>query len=356
MRTALRKHQNYAGRKLDLAVIALVTVAGSLLFPSLATAAEKPTITVDTVDATALGKATRRASKVGSKEAKLQVRVKGHVDKLARAGRLTDTAQVQVAAVPDPNIAGAEVNLLWDEGKAPHKVTVAKVAEDGKETPVGFGSIFLDTQTDEQVTPAGDGYDYGTAPKNMYRYKYGCIEQYWESTGVDDHYLWSCWEKWAEKGTNHWIYNRFGRFSRADYSWIPYTREFTIRSRPWAGSDAITALNSATPTASATNCEATQTVTLGFTRAGVSGQLGIPLHRCDSVNPVGTWGRKEIGVQFKGKTTKKVLYDDMAGDYTAKDKTVVPSWADYTWAAVDRKYGDFSLTTLDEFVRKDSGW
>ncbi|MEU8230059.1 hypothetical protein AB0C12_10690 [Actinoplanes sp. NPDC048967] len=230
------------------------------------------------------------------------------------------------------------------------------MTEDKEETPVGFGSIFLDTATDEKIAPAGNGYDYGTAPKNMYRYKYGCIEQYWESTGVSDHYLWSCWEKWAESGTRHWIYNRFGRFHRANYSWIPYTREFTIRSRPWAGSDAITSLNQATPTASATTCEATQTVTIGASAAGVSGQIGIPLHRCDSTNPVGTWGRKEIGVQFLGKTSKVVLYGDTAGDYTAKDKTVVPTWADYTWAAVDRKYGDLNLTTLDEFVRKDSGW
>jgi hypothetical protein len=348
-------------RKLDLAAVAIATLAGILLVPGTANASDQKTPKMGVVDASVLQKATRRATTVNAKaDAQLQGKVNGHLDKLTRAGKLADTAEVQVATVDDPNNAGGQVQLIWDEGKAPQKVYTATVNGEF----AGFGSIFDDTEEAATTAsaPVGSGYDSASNKSKMYKYKSGCVEQWWNPAAAttQDHYLWTCWEKWAESGTDHWIYNRWGRFSRANPSSgvTPQTREFTIRSRPWnyeTNTDVKT-LNSATPTASASTCTATATVEVGFERAGVSGKISVPLHRCNNTNPVGTWGRKEIGVQFLGSTTDVVRYLDAAGDYTAANKTVVPTWADYSWVTVAEDTTELPILFEEDYIRKDSGW
>jgi hypothetical protein len=312
-----------------------------------------------TVDTSVLQKATRRATAVNAKsEARLQSKISGHLDKLTRVGKLADTAAVQVATVADPNNADGKVQLVWDGGKAPQKVYTATVAGEF----AGFGSIFDDTEAKAPAAaaPVGGGYDTGSNKSKMYKYSNGCVEQWWEPSApsIPDHYLWSCWEKWAESGTDHWIYNRWGRFSRANTGATPQTREFTIRSRPWnyATNTDVKTLNSATPTASATTCTQTATVEVGFERAGVSGKINVPLHRCNDTHPVGTWGRKEVGVQFLGSTTDIVRYLDMAGDYTAANRTVVPVWADYSWVTVAEDTTELPVLFEEDYIRKDSGW
>lgn len=334
------------------------------MVPSAANASSQHTPKFGVVDASTLQKAARPASKVNAKaEVRLQSNVSGHLDKLARAGQLTDTAEVQVATVTDPNNANAQVQLVWDQGKTPQKVYTAAVAGEF----AGFGSIFNDADdaapaAAKAAAPAGSGYDSASNKSKMYKLKNGsgCIEQWWEpkAASIPDHYLWSCYEKWAEAGTDHWIYNRWGRFSRANSSMTPETREFTLRSRPWnyqSNSD-VKSLNSATPTASSTTCTDVANVEVGFERAGVSGKLTVPLHRCNDTHPVGTWGRKEIGVQFQGKTKDVVRYLDMAGDYTAGDKKVVPTWADYSWVTVAEDTTEWPVLTEEDYIRKDSGW
>ncbi|WP_143234548.1 hypothetical protein [Paractinoplanes atraurantiacus] len=336
-----------------------MTLAGILLVPGTANASSKATPAMGVVDTAALQKATRRATTVNAKsEAKLQGKISGHLDKMARTGKLADTAEVQVATVAAPNGVDGKVQLVWDAGKDPAKVYTATVNGE----IAGFGSIFNETETatTAAAAPVGSGYDAASNKSKMYKYSNGCVEQWFEpsAASIPDHYLWTCWEKWAESGTDHWIYNRWGRFSRANTSATPQTREFTIRSRPWnyTTNTAIKSLNSATPTATATSCTATATVEIGYERSGVSGKLSVPLHRCNATNPVGTWGRKEIGVQFLGSTTDVVRYLDMAGDYTAANKTVVPTWADYSWMTVAEDTTELPVLFEEDYIRKDSGW
>lgn len=369
VQTEIRTHMS-GSRKLDLAAVAVAVLAGVLLVPSAASASDQVAPTMGLVGAAALQAATRPATAISAKaQPQLKSRVNAHVDKLARVGQLTDTAEVQVATVPDPTNADAQVQLVWDEGKVPEKVYTASVA--GKFA--GFGSVFKDSDAtaDKATTdataqnatpPASSGFDAASAKKNMYKYRFGSAEQWWEpkASSIPDHYLWTGWEKWAESGTDHWIYNRWARFSRANQNGgaTPETREFTIRSRPWdyeTNTD-VTRLNSATPVASVTKCSEVAKVDFGYERSGISGKVSVPIHRCDDTHPVGTMGRKEIGVQFLGKTKDVVRYLDAAGDYTAKNKTVVPSWADYSWVTTAEDNTELPVLFEQDYIRKDSGW
>jgi hypothetical protein len=355
-----------ATRKLDIAVIAGALLAGILLAPESATASPGTELTVKetVIGAPTLGALTRRSDEVrADSEVQLRSRIDSHLDKAAKAGRLFDAREVKIAAVPDPTLAGEEIHLVWDEGRMPQQITVADVTK-GKHSYRGYGSIFVDEASVSSAQPAGGGYEFG-AGHNMYRQKYGFIEQFWnDSSGwrsPASHYLWAGWEKWAEAGTDHWVYNRWGRFTKANDSppfYTKYVREVTLRSRPWAGSDAVRQLNAATPTQSATSCEEIASYTIGYGYGGGNAAVTVPMHRCSQVYPVGVWSRKEIGVQFMGYSLNKVMYVDMAGDYSAKDRYVVPVWADYAWVGtqdcVDGPGGE--QCELNQYSRRDSGW
>jgi hypothetical protein len=95
-------------------------------------------------------------------------------------------------------------------------------------------------------------------------------------------------------------------------------------------------------------------VQIGWGYGGGNAAITVPVHRCHSVYPVGTWGRKEIGIKFYGDYRGIVTYVDMAGDYTSAPGPATPIWADHAWVGVTSCSG--AGCYLYEYLRKDSGW
>jgi hypothetical protein len=296
-------------------------------------------------------------------------RVADFLDGRARAGNLLRKSDIRVATVANPLSAGHDITVVWSGPSEPGDIRLQSVGDD-KAGASGLAIEFNPGTAEEAVGTSanlagGSGYDAGTSPKNMYTKSTwnGCHNAYWDASySTTDYHVESCWEKWAQSGTKHWIYNRWGLFTRPDSSTAhPDIRDFTIRSRPWKvdlnhASSFVAKLNSWQPTGPSQTCS-TKTATLGGTYSGISGTLGIPVQTCStSVLHIDT-GQKEIGIGVEGhEPTGRQIRVDVGGDYDATSATPIPVWADYAWATVRYNSGPQTVQDTDDYVLKDSGW
>ncbi|MBL7262160.1 hypothetical protein [Paractinoplanes lichenicola] len=302
---------------------------------------------------------------VGAKE---KARVADYMNRQARSGRLLRSSDVRVATVPSPVSPGHDITLVWGAKRVPSELRMQQVGDD-ENGAMGLAIEFAPDGTEETrgAEPAqlsgGSGYDNAINPKNMYTKSIwtGCANAYWDSKySSTDYHVESCYEKWAQSGTNHWVYNRWGLFTRPDSSTVkPDIRDFTIRSRPWKQDlnhiNYVSKLNSWAPPGPTSKCE-TKTYTVGGGAAGGSASVGIPIQTCSTTILHIDTGQKMIGIGVEGhEPTGRQARLDVGGDYNATNKTAVPVWADYAWATV-QYLGPQGTTRKDEYVLKDSGW
>ncbi|UQU65772.1 hypothetical protein COUCH_05485 [Couchioplanes caeruleus] len=295
-------------------------------------------------------------------------RVTDFLDRRARAGHLLRKADVQVATIANPLLSGHSISVVWSGSSAPGDISLQSVGDD-ENGASGLGIQFQPDGSAETLDGApaqlagGSGYDAGVNPKNMYKYSNGCNNAYWDASySSTDYHVESCFEKWAQSGTSHWVYNRWGLFTRPNSTTAnPDIRDFTIRSKPWKvdlyhPSSYISKLNSWQPTGPSQSCT-TKTATLGGTYNGITANIGIPVQTCNtSILHIDT-GLKMIGIGVEGhEPTGRQVRVDVGGDYTATDKSSVPVWADYAWATVRYIKGPQTVTDTDDYVLKDSGW
>lgn len=168
-------------------------------------------------------------------------RVRRFLDEAARNGRLVDLAQVRVATVTDPH--AGQIDLVWDDGGTPQYVGVTSRSSAGN-NQVGLGAVFSEPEVQMPPAPSagGLGYESGYDLKNMYEYgSPGCRTVYFNprypSVGDEDHWTTTCYQKFAQSGTDRWIYNRWALWDQAEPHWAvrAETIDFTTRSRPWSG-------------------------------------------------------------------------------------------------------------------------
>jgi hypothetical protein len=315
-------------------------------------------------DTAAVAVAGARSAARASKES---TRVNDFLDRRARSGKLLKKSDVRVATVENPLTAGQDITLVWEGSKAPGNMALQAVGDE-KNGAMGLGIEFVPDGTekldDKQAGLAGgSGYGPAADPKNMYRYRNGCANAYWDSSySSDDYHVENCWEKWAQSGTNHWVYNRWGLFTRPNSSTAnPDIRDFTIRSRPWKvdlnhPSSYVSKLNSWQPPGPSNTC-VTSTYNVGGGAGGVSASVGIPIQTCNTTILHVDTGQKMLGIGVEGhEPTGRQVRLDIGGDFNATNSTAVPVWADYAWATVRYISGPQTVTDTDDYVLKDSGW
>ncbi|MER7280614.1 hypothetical protein ABT369_39855 [Dactylosporangium sp. NPDC000244] len=286
--------------------------------------------------------------------------VRDYLDQEARRGRMLNEADVSVASVPDPLNPGENVDIAWTGEQPVTDISLQQVDDNGRSGAQAIGvQLLRDGQEQAGIAQpnGGSGYDAASSASNMYKQNNGCVTVWFSNDySPDQHQLISCFEKWAQSGTNHWVYNRWGLWTRAtDYGGhFASTKEFTIRSRPWAGQEPrLTSLNSWQPPGPSSSCQERGSLSLGGTYGGVTGTVSIPMRTCSNTILKNNTSTKMIGIGIEGSEPGRQIRIDVAGDYNAQNNWIIPTWADYAWAQVDFWGGDLYH---EYYLNKDSGW
>jgi hypothetical protein len=292
---------------------------------------------------------------------KQQTHLHQFLDRESREGRLLNDSDVTVTTLPDPFRSGRTVDVAWSGARPPADVALQWL-DDGKAggaQAIGVKPAVNDAIVTSApgVAAGGSGYDTAVSPSNMYRQNNGCVTVWFNAAySSQDHQLVSCFEKWAQPGTNHWIYNRWGLWTRAtDPGGYAETREFTVRSRPWKGQESrLTQLNSWQPAGPSSTCQELGALKIGGTYSGVTGEISVPIRTCSNTILKVDPSTRMIGIGIEGSESGRQMRVDVAGDYKASNSSVVPTWADYTWVQVD--YCPQPFRCHEYWLNKESGW
>jgi hypothetical protein len=354
---------NYTRAFIAFAAVATCTVATAAV-PSVASAAptEKISATVraEKVSRDSLLKVARKGDKVAKSE-RSAAKVRQFLDEEAQRGNLRNEADVYVAEVNDPVRAGKKITVAWASNETPPNVMVqSATAPEGTELATAFALETVPESQETTLQPAGiaggSGFAPAASPKNMYEYTaniHTCTNVWFTGASGTDHKLETCYEKWAQRGTSHWVYNRWAYFTRTPTNINgEYTSEFTIRSRPWnTKKDLVYKLNRFVPTDPTNSCQDRGNLTLGGTYSGVTGSVAIPVRTCSTTILKSDYPSKMIGIAHEGSEPARQIRLDIAGDYLAKDSVVVPVFADYAWVTLSNWAG-----IGKDFLWKETGW
>ncbi|TMQ90715.1 hypothetical protein ETD83_34175 [Actinomadura soli] len=325
-----------------------------------------------TIDATALRKATKNATLVRDDAGYVQ----RYLDSQARIGRLVNEEKVQIATVPNPLHRGTDMTVAWDGARVPANISLGQVTgETGGKLGVG---ITFDDVKDAPGTPdegsGGTGYDSAVQTKNMTKINNNCATVWFKpkypTRDNADNQLVTCYEKFNQPKTQHWVYNRWALWTPAEgHTALGHdvkTTDFTIRSRPWKGTESrVINLNKWAPTSPSTQCKDGATMTLGGSYAGVEGSITIPFSGACKTNELRIDATtKMIGIDFSG-SQKGQMRLDVAGDFDSAQKydpnnvTTKPDFADYSWMELTYcEEGDLGicLESQHKLTNKDAGW
>jgi hypothetical protein len=289
------------------------------------------------------------ASSADPVHTRLRQRIDKHLADQALAGHYLDYSQVKAASIPNPLEPGKNVDLVWSGSSNPSALHLNKRRIGKKAGQTGVSVVFNPRENATRKGPSGgsatasvgSGFEGATEHPNMYSEGNDCYTVWfnptYSSVNDNDHQMNTCWEIWAQDKTVHFIYNRWALWTlaRPSSSVIEAnTVDFSILSRPWntrAGD--IAKINKSTPSAGSATCSDVASIKIGGAYAGLTGEINIPVHKCER-----TWvhfdaGRKQFGLDWDGSSPYQLRLD-AAGDYDAVNKTVLPVWADQTFVAV----------------------
>ncbi|MDG9672554.1 hypothetical protein [Micromonospora sp. DH14] len=309
-----------------------------------------------------------RASDSRTVDAKA-ARVQEHLDLAARNGRLIDKTKVSVSTVEDPFNRGEQVMLTWEGYKSPESITYARRGGEGSPSTTAMGiqlggAKTVDLNRAGPKANGGSGYSAAVSTSNMYKEDGSCATT-WFVPGYassKDHKLTSCYELWAQDKTVHFVYNRWSLWQPAPASAIDEvgkTTDFYVASRPWRGHEyKLVDLNGWKPSQSelTKTCTTVATATIGGTYGAVTGNVAIPINRCEHYDLDITASTRRVGIDFNGTSSNNIQMD-VAGDYDAVNATVLPVWADYNWVEVQWCWAWGAICDPPTpWVAKDSGW
>jgi hypothetical protein len=287
--------------------------------------------------------------------------VQRYVQDRARAGQLLATAGVVEHAVEvDGSVEGV---IVASEATTIDRVAVAEGQYDGASAEAHGIALGESGRGASSQAALGFGFGGGFNPQNMYMYSSDAADGWWTPnySSDEDAHSYSAFEKWARSGGVEWIYNRYGWFHRADPNsgWAG-TIDFTLRSRPWSGNeDAFANQTSHTPAPTGSSCSDSMNVTL---QAGPFASLDIPLRRCSNIDSLARADTKSGGMDWDGSGSTGDVYLDYGIAQNAVNTTVVPVWADYTWASTCWATTSLSCNPLGNpqhrfnYLKTDAGW
>ena len=277
-------------------------------------------------------------------------KVADYLDEMARLGENYSTADLAVTTA-EPN--AGDVTIVAPEGYAPVAVETAQVEVDGGVNS-GLGVAMAETGEIAQPTSgSGFGFSGGVSARGMSRLGGTCATQYFDpaypSKGNEDHRLTTCWEKWKSNSSSNYVYNRWAYFTKAPSAiGSSKTRDFTIRSRPWKGTESrVTSMTGHTPAPSG-SCGSSANFSLSAGPASIS----IPIHKCASLKTLEDANRKSGGIDWNGETSSQ-LFLDFAMGLTA---TSTPTYADYSWMEVQYCEGSPCWAPSKYLKKADSGF
>jgi hypothetical protein len=351
---------------------AVLSLAGGVVAasPARADPAEaEPRLRTVRFSATDLMAAARRADRLGTSSITLRKRVNEYLDQQARAGRLIDERLVSAAALPDPFKPGAEIHVVWDSSSIVQAIVLAQAdfADGGNQVGMGVevGGVPRSTRAARGPTATGSGFDAIRTQRNMYKEASGCVDTWFDPRypSSRDHKMVSCFELWGQDRTVHWVYNRWQLWTPAVPSAGTYrTTDLYAAARPWRGLESRMArLNDWEPRSLDATCYTAATASLSGTYGGVTGQVSIPIQKCEDYWLDISSSTRKIGIDYQldddtNSGRQGQMYMDVAGDFDAINATVEPVMADYNWATVRSCTGPQTVCSKRSFVRKDDGW
>jgi hypothetical protein len=273
-----------------------------------------------------------------------------------RQGRTVDSAQLRIGSGTDPLTHG-RISAVWQGSYQPREFRFAS-STGGDAKAAGFGmSMMDDTAVEMADATTGFGFMGAVSTSNMYKYSYGCATAYFDAWySSTNHTLTTCFEKWAQRATANWIYNRWALFTEAPQKWYetfwPTIDDFTIRSRPWKGLESrVWQLGAWQPTSGGSSCSdvANFDVPIG------SAKITVPIHRCESLTAYPDANQHSMGLDWDGSTSSQ-RYLDMAFALTAANNVVVPVYADYSWAVVNSCTTLGNCTVNEVANLREAGW
>ncbi|GHD37967.1 hypothetical protein GCM10007147_46090 [Nocardiopsis kunsanensis] len=205
-------------KKVNVTVIASITVASAFMFPTSAFAHEKGDISVAQIDMQQLNGAANPDGETASES-----KVKDYLASQARQGNLVDEKEVMSASVESP-LDGSSVDLVWNDSMSPTEMNLSLLEGEGeKASQVGLGVAMKHNEVDmdgTRETPIGMGYGAASDIDGMYLFSQDCFNAYfgpnYDTVDDEDHYMTTCYQKFAESGTVNWVYNRWGHWETAE--------------------------------------------------------------------------------------------------------------------------------------------
>lgn len=249
-------------------------------------------------------------------------RVSEFLNDEARRGRLIGTKDVVVVSADLPDGAGRATVVT--KGQPERVEFLSRPAT--PTTTAGFGVIVGGTEKADADAPAPAGLPADAVVSNhgMTKRGGGCRTVWWDNDwSGDDNKLVTCYEKWQAAGTRNWVYNRWALADPARGN----ITDFTIRSRPWAGTESrIDTLDNWAPKPSQ-SCSNGASATLGYGGASVT----VPYMYCSSsIKIYPDSNTNSMGTGWYGATGNQVQIDFALAARTYTSAQVL-SYADYAW-------------------------
>lgn len=198
-------------------------------------------------------------------DANLRAKASSYMQQRAREGVLVDSKQVKVAQVEDPQ-SGAKIEQVFTSNIEPNLIRVVRQditdSSGGHAVDTSLGVAYNEVPGTSPTLDTGAGSGGTVSTNGMYLYSNACVQTYWtpgySTVGNADHTSTSCFQKYAQHGTNVWAYNRWGIFTAAqpsDSGELVRIMDYTIRSRPWnTQTSQFTGLVSWQPRTGSTDC------------------------------------------------------------------------------------------------------
>lgn len=280
-----------------------------------------------------------------------------------RASWNATAEDVNYAKIDDPTAGGGEIEVVWDVGITPTSIDVAYAdfGEYGGQT--GFGAL-VEEDSDALEPRAVANENPIAEAEGMYLDHRFCLDFFYEPKYSPDqdvpesnqkHHLTTCYEKFAEEGTDLWAYYRSAMWTNAipnsETAIAPQIIDFSARTQPWNGDEGfVRRMVDWAPKAPETNCAPGSQVNIGVGGTGIT----FPTNDCDHtwIDAIPTQGK--MGQIFDGTEPRQKTLD-YGMLIEANSPSLIPKLADYTWTEV-RHRGPQGVTDNDIILWQDLGW